>query len=186
VDGYGPLRKAGVPVVRLHEQLVPFYALVDRIESVTSLEDFLLRKSPHLESERAGMLEELLSFAKKTAQFDSIGDFGADQVHYSRSQGWILVDWTRAHGWADPGSTRNSRNAFDALFELGHLGWWLQQNRFSKEAMELKKLRLKINLAINEARAGSRGATCSAYFYAIFGRNKSTVVVPDHTFFPFD
>lgn len=106
-----------VPSVEIYGGNENEYIIVERIHSMTDLHQFLMNPFSFTNLDRIQMENDLIQFAKATAQFKNIGDFHSRQLHYVRGRGWLLLDWTEHHELNRPGDLNlKSENTFDAVF----------------------------------------------------------------------
>ncbi|MFL5813892.1 MAG: hypothetical protein ACJ763_09975 [Bdellovibrionia bacterium] len=156
VDGKAELQRSGVPSVELHRFRSGEYAVVDRVESVTRLDQFFADPYRFSEASRKQLAADLINFAEKTAPFESIGDFKADQLHYVNGKGWILIDWTDRHRLRGD----SIGNVFDLMFTDKQSPVRGFYNGLSKRALFVQNVRRAVNKAITLKRTESRGGRC--------------------------
>ncbi len=144
IHGKNELRKNGVPSVEIHQFMSGEYVLVDRIEPVTRLDRFFANPFQFTETPRQRMVADLVDFATKTAPFESIGDFKADQLHYINGKGWMLVDWSNEHSLR----RYSAENAFDFMFTDKQSPVRRFYSGVSKRAIFVQNVRRAVNKAI--------------------------------------
>lgn len=117
--GKAALDQYQVPSIKIYEGKSNEFVRVEKITSVTSLSDFLAHPFSYSEPDRIKMETDLLEFAKSVSFFRRIGDFYADQIHYVKGRGWILLDWTSLHKVFDLDdlSKKKKEDPFDLLFD---------------------------------------------------------------------
>jgi len=113
IDGKSLLDEQGIPSVHIYESKRREYAVVDWVDSMGTLEDYLLKPSHFPPELKQKMRDELFEFAYTTRGVTSLGDFRADQLHYSKDQGWILLDWTDHHQQFKFNDLFTSKNVFE-------------------------------------------------------------------------
>jgi hypothetical protein len=96
LSGEAELRTAKVPIVKIYGNCENG-VLVERLPKGINLRDYLNSGHTISLAKRRKMNDDLIEFAKKTAGFESIGDFRPEQLMYVEDRGWILFDWTRGH-----------------------------------------------------------------------------------------
>ncbi|EQC47896.1 hypothetical protein M900_A0039 [Bacteriovorax sp. Seq25_V] len=97
-EGFKELEDFKLPIPKIYEYQKNSYLLVDLIDHDLDLKTFLARNDHYSEQEKSKMVNSLISFAKETALFESIGDFHLQQVVYSKSNDkWTLLDWSSRH-----------------------------------------------------------------------------------------
>jgi hypothetical protein len=119
LEGYQTLRQAGVPTVALFvdESLAGEYVVAQKINIAFFL-DAILGKYRKVDPATYKAAEEaLIRFAHRSAHFQAIGDFKANQLAFDGTD-WVLVDWTTrsvaAQFQNDPNIFQKFIEAFDA------------------------------------------------------------------------
>ncbi len=97
-EGYLALVKAGVPVPKmLWARAKKEYIVSEKLDILFGLED-VLRADSKIPNGRANLLKEAFGrFAEKFRDFNSVSDFGMQQIVYDRKRGWVLLDWLGGH-----------------------------------------------------------------------------------------
>lgn len=145
IEGYPELIAHGVDTVEIYDSLPGEYVLVERLPPTSlPLRPFLMQREgdAHFE-ERA---QKLVTFARKTADFSSIGDFNDSQLLYNpERRRWVLADWTQKHIAVD----FRQGKIFDSIFKQLKV---LPPDRTHLHQRQIKHLELDINKTIAEAR----------------------------------
>lgn len=150
IDGYSALSEAGVPTVSVHDSKRRQYVLVDQIQSkFITAEEFFREPNRVSRTMKSKMVNQLIEFAKTTAYFRHIGDFGLSQIVYdAQGERWLLLDWTAGHvSMARQSASGATKNCFEHVFD--HV--LKDQSRSRKNW--ITSVQLKINQAIQERQA---------------------------------
>jgi hypothetical protein len=119
IEGYSPLKEAGVPIPTQFGSLPGQYVASEFIENDFDGHTFfvhpeLLEKqySPQVVQEAE---QAMIEFARTTIRFRSIGDFLPGQMVYNiQKKKWILIDWFNAH---EISKTRLNKQKADTINE---------------------------------------------------------------------
>jgi len=141
INGYAPMKNAGVPVVRMYDFCKGKYVIVDYLEERLSLQDFLVQYD-HLDpKERETIFNALVDFALTTSPFDDIGDFKSTSLVYSKSLNlWRLIDLTQHHKRHK--SENSDETPFNYLFREVEILQLLQDGKIRKQVLDGLILRL--------------------------------------------
>lgn len=100
-SGYRVLKQYGIPVPELtilsgHEKE---FLIIEKINIQFSYNDYLDPEFANnfQDSELSKIDNDFLKFVSKTAEFRNIGDFGSNQLVYSKDRGWVLIDFSNTH-----------------------------------------------------------------------------------------
>ncbi len=97
-NGYQELMDSKLPIPRIYDYYKDSYLLVDLVEHDFNLKTFLARNEFIDEIEKKRIVNSLLDFSRKTAIYESIGDFHLEQLVYSIEKNkWSLLDWSSGH-----------------------------------------------------------------------------------------
>lgn len=110
-DGFNELNESKLPIPKIHSYEKSSYLLVDLIENDFNLKEFLTTIETIEDSQRKQIENSLISFAKKSFLYQSIGDFHLEQLVYSNSKSqWYLLDWSSGHSLARQASSQTIFN----------------------------------------------------------------------------
>lgn len=97
-EGYQELKDLNLEIPTIHFYKKDSYLLVDLIDHDYTLKSFIESSEQINESIKTKAVNSLLEFSKKSAIFESIGDFHLEQIVYSKAKNkWVLLDWTESH-----------------------------------------------------------------------------------------
>ncbi|WP_127714375.1 hypothetical protein [Halobacteriovorax sp. HLS] len=119
-SGFNELQEMKLPIPKIHEFQKDSYLLVDLIEHDFTLRTFFARNEHIDEVLKTKVVNALAEFSKKSAIYETIGDFHLEQLVYSiEKDKWFLLDWVSGHQLARLPSSPN-------IFKYHHI----DDNRF--------------------------------------------------------
>ncbi|EPZ49913.1 hypothetical protein M902_1082 [Bacteriovorax sp. BAL6_X] len=97
-QGFEELDESKLSIPKIHDYEKSAYLLVDLIENDYDLKEYLSKSSSMTNIEKTEVEDALIDFAKKSAIYQSIGDFHSEQIVYSKAlKKWYLLDWSSGH-----------------------------------------------------------------------------------------
>jgi hypothetical protein len=101
IDGEKNFFAVEIPRVNIHSESVRGrFVVVDSVPSYFTLEEFLYNQKESVRQlsvdQRTHATIQAIEFAKKTASYRHISDFGPRQVIWT-GETWLLVDWSNSH-----------------------------------------------------------------------------------------
>ncbi len=148
-------QKINVPDVYSSGKLntTPLYIITDYVDFDYNLKSFIKDYKDISKTEIHVMKSELIKFAKQSANFGKIGDFGYDQIVFDReNKKWVLLDWDSDHYFSNsPKANLFTEDYFiEAVYQKNGKGpllldAWQENLRKALEfvvSMERKKLNL--------------------------------------------
>lgn len=122
VNAHKKIAEKGVPLPQIYEVGAKFdYLVYEKVTNdlgIKNFKDYLMRKNQFTKEIQAKLEAEFLEFAKKTSPLTVIGDFKADQIVYSNTRGWVIVDVNSNVQFFDPKPIATTRFVNGAVVRL--------------------------------------------------------------------
>ena len=112
LNAYKELSRHGVDVAKIDLQIsnANEFLFTEKIDIQMYYYDYLQRSEKYTAlsiDERRKIDKDFVHFAKSTAQFENFGDFNASQLVYSKTRGWVLLDYSKDNHIYKSGSGHN-------------------------------------------------------------------------------